>query len=305
MAVETLPLTRTRDWHRPLLVLTGAAIVLSVVAGIGVFTDPQIVTGVPAWLKPFKFAVSFAIYMFTMAWLLAVLPRRSRNAERAGTVIVAIVVIELAVIVIQAARGTMSHFNDTTPFNGLLFRIMGVSVMVLFFAHIVIGVVALRQRIGDRPTTYAVQWGLGLALLGMLVAVPMLTPLQDPGIAGLTGSHSVGVPDGGPGMPVTGWSTTGGDLRIGHFVGLHGMQALPILAFLLARYGRRLGEATRGRLVVLAGASYAVLVVLLTWQAFRAQPLLRPDMLTLAAVATLAAGSAIGLVAVLGRRKFA
>jgi hypothetical protein len=305
MAVETLQVTRTRGWHRPLLVLTGAAIVLSVVAGIGVFTDPQIVTGVPAWVKPFKFAVSLAIYMFTMAWLLAVLPRRSRTAERAGTVVVAVVVIELAIIAVQAARGTMSHFNETTPFNAMLFRVMGASVAVLFFAHLVIAVVALRQRIGDRATTYAIQWGLGLALLGMLAAVPMLTPLQDPGIEGITGSHSVGVPDGGPGMPITGWSTTGGDLRIGHFIGLHGMQALPILAFLLARYGRRLDEAMRGRLVVLAGASYGVLVVLVTWQALRGQPLLRPDMLSLAASTALAAGSAIGLVVVLARRRLA
>jgi hypothetical protein len=182
---------------------------------------------------------------------------------------------------------------------------MGASVAVLFFAHLVIAVVALRQRIGDRATTYAIQWGLGLALLGMLAAVPMLTPLQDPGIEGITGSHSVGVPDGGPGMPITGWSTTGGDLRIGHFIGLHGMQALPILAFLLARYGRRLDEAMRGRLVVLAGASYGVLVVLVTWQALRGQPLLRPDMLSLAASTALAAGSAIGLVVVLARRRLA
>jgi hypothetical protein len=175
------------------------------------------------------------------------------------------------------------------------------SIMALFVAHLVIGIVALRQRIGDRVTTYAIRLGLGLSLLGMAAAVPMVLPLQDPGIEGVTGAHSVGVPDGGPGMPLTGWSTTGGDLRIGHFIGLHGLQALPILAFLLARYGRRFDEATRARLVLLAGLSYGVLTVLATWQALRGQPLLRPDMLTLSAFAALAVATALGTVAVIGK----
>jgi hypothetical protein len=300
-AKQSIPQAR-QGWHRPMLVLTGATIVLTVVAGAGIFTDPQIITGVPAWLKPFKFAVSFTIYTFTLAWLLAVLPRRSRIGEWMGTIMVAITVIELAIIVGQAVRGQISHYNESTPFNAMLFQIMGASVAVLFFAHLVIGVVALRQRIGDRPTTYAIRLGMGLAVLGMLMAVPMLTPRQDPGIEGVTGSHSVGVPDGGPGMPLTGWSMTGGDLRIGHFVGLHGLQALPILAFLLARYGRRFDEATRARLVLVAGLSYGVLTVLATWQAFRAQPLLRPDMLSLTAFAALVAGTVVGTVAVIGKR---
>ena len=49
--------------------------------------------------------------------------------------------------------------------------------------------------------------------------------------------HTVPAPDGGPGLPFVNWSTTGGDLRIVHFFGMHAMQALPILGFLLDRSG--------------------------------------------------------------------
>jgi hypothetical protein len=303
MTTETLP-NAVRGWNRPLLVLTAATAVLTVVTAIGLFTDSRIVTGAPVWLKPFKFAVSFAIYGFTLSWLLSVLPRRSRPAEWAAALIFGVSVIELAIITLQAGRGRMSHFNETTPLDAQLFAIMGASIMVLFMAHVAIAVVALRQRIGDRAVTCAIRSGLLLSVLGLLAAVPMVAGATDRGDENITGGHSVGVADGGPGMPLTGWSLTGGDLRIGHFVGLHGLQALPLLAFLLSRYlGRRLDTGTRARLLLVAGLAYGVLVVLLTWQALRAQPLLRPDALTLTVLAALLAATGVATTLVLRKRR--
>ncbi|MEU4473493.1 hypothetical protein [Micromonospora sp. NPDC023888] len=296
-------LRRTRHWNRLLLVLVAAMTVLTVVAAVGVLVDTRVLTGAPIWLKPFKFGVSFVLYGATLAWMLSLLPRRSRAVEVAVIVIVAVAVIENAVIVGQVLRGQTSHFNDSTPLNTALFAAMGAAIMLLFFAHLVIGIVVLIQRIPDRVAATAVGWGLGLSLLGMLAAVPMALPMQDPGIEGISGAHSVGVPDGGPGLPVVGWSTTGGDLRIGHFVGLHALQALPILAILLSRFATRLDERTRVRLLVVAGGAYGVLTVLLTWQALRGQPLLRPDAGTLVAVAALVAATATASGLVLARRR--
>ncbi|MBM0260482.1 hypothetical protein, partial [Micromonospora sp. 4G55] len=260
----TTALRRAAHWHRPMMVFVAGMAVLAVVAAIGVVADPRVLTGVPIWLKPFKFAVSFVLYGTTLAWMLSLLPRRSRTAERAGTVIVAMSLAEMAVIVGQVLRGTTSHYNETTPLNAALWQVMGASIMVLFVAHLVIGIVVLRQPMADRVARYAVGWGLGLSLLGMLAAIPMVVPGQEMA-EGIGGAHSVGVPDGGPGLPLVGWSTTGGDLRIGHFVGLHALQALPILAILLSRFlGTWLDERSRVRLVVVAGAAYGVLTMLLT-----------------------------------------
>ncbi|WFE53670.1 hypothetical protein [Micromonospora sp. WMMD1155] len=299
----TIDVRRAAHWHRPLMLFVAAMAVLAVVCLVGVLVDSRVLTGAPIWLKPFKFAVSFVLYGATLAWMLSLLPRRSRAAEWAATVVVAMAVIEILVIVGQVVRGQTSHYNGTSALNSALFSVMGLAIMVLFIAHLLIGVVLLIRRIPDRAAATAVGWGLGLSLLGMLAAIPMVLPMQEPGIDGISGAHSVGVLDGGPGLPVVGWSTTGGDLRIGHFVGLHALQALPLLAILLSRFATRLDERTRVRLLVVAGGAYGVLTVMLTWQALRGQPLLRPDAVTLAAVAALVVTTATAAGLVLARRR--
>jgi len=126
--------------------------------------------------------------------------------------------------------------------------------------------------------------------------MPTAQQLAD-GSGDIIGAHAVGVPDGGPGLPVTGWSTEGGDLRIPHFVGLHALQALPLLAFALAALSNRfprLGDVrVRLHLVLVAAAGYAGLIALVTWQALRAQPLLAPDAATLVAAGLLVAVTAV------------
>ena len=93
------------------------------------------------------------------------------------------------------------------------------------------------------------------------------------------GAHSVGVEDGGPGLPFVGWSTVGGDLRAAHFIGLHGMQVLPLLSLFLSRR-RTLNQRQRITLTVGAGVAYLGWMALLTWQALRGQSVVAPDTLT-------------------------
>jgi hypothetical protein len=127
--------------------------------------------------------------------------------------------------------------------------------------------------------------------------------MQQGQAAQIIGAHTVGSTDGGPGLPFLGWSTVGGDLRIPHFAGLHALQVLPFLGWLLTRR-KGLGETRRVGLVWIAGCAYLGFVVILLWQALQGQPLLHPGFGTLIAAISLAAITtmAAGAVLLIGRR---
>ncbi|GAA5131010.1 hypothetical protein [Pseudonocardia adelaidensis] len=300
----------TREWHRPLLLVAAVAAPFVVISLAGVLLDDRVLVGAPIWLKPFKFAVSIVIYAVTWAWLFAHLPR-NRPVRWSTTIIAAMLVIEYVIIVAQVVRGRQSHFNVATPLDAGLWATMGTSIVVLWIANLVVAGYLLRRKVGGPSLTWGVRAGAVISLFGAAVAFVMPRPtaaqrasFSDGTFAGIIGGHGVGVADGGPIMPVTGWSTTGGDLRIAHFVGLHALQALPLVAVLLALLAGRVAvlraEEVRTRLVVVASAGYAGLTLLSLWQALRGQPLTSPDVLTLAAFGVLVLLVAAAVVAVLG-----
>ncbi|MGW2655992.1 hypothetical protein ACWC1D_20370 [Streptomyces sp. NPDC001478] len=278
--------------------------VMTVVSAIGLLVDDRVLAGAAIWAKPFKFAVSFVVYALALAWMLTLLTRGRRVGWWAGTVVAASSLVEMAIITGQVIRGRRSHFNHATPFDSALFGAMAVTVVVLWAGTLVIAILLLRARITDRAAAWAIRSGVVLALLGAGLGFLMTRPTEEQRAAGgldtadVIGGHAVGVPDGGPSMPLTGWSTTGGDLRIPHFVGMHALQLLPLflmaLVALAPRFALLRDPRVRLRLVLVASAAYAALTALVTWQALRGQPLVHPDGATLTAAALLVAATAAG-----------
>ncbi|MEU7637808.1 hypothetical protein AB0C11_17205 [Streptomyces sp. NPDC039016] len=291
--------------YRSLLGFSWAMAGLAVVAAAGMIVDDRVLVGVPIWSKPLKFAVSFAAYGLTLAWMLSRRPAPSRAGTWAAHTVVVTGLIEMSVIVGQTLRGRRSHFNVETPLDRGLFLTMGGTIGALWVATLVIAVLLFRARLGDRPTTWAIRLGALIALAGLLLGGLMLLPTPEQQarraaglVSTIVGAHGVGVPDGGPTMPLTGWNTTGGDLRVPHFVGMHALQALPLLLYgveaLARRRARLRDERVRLRLVLTAAGFLTGLLALVTWQALRGQALLRPDPATLVALAALVAATATG-----------
>ena len=223
--------------------------------------DERTVTGLPVWIKPIKFCVSVIAFVWTLGWLLADLPAGAqRSVRRLSRGVALSMAVEMAVIFVQAARGTTSHYNNSSVLNAILFGLMGVFILVNTLLSAWALYLAWRHR-PHGPAGYV--WGLRLGLLVFLVGSVL------GGFMIQQHQHTVGAPDGGPGLPGLGWSTRAGDLRAAHFLGMHALQALPLLGWALSRWAPR-----RAALFTWVGAGlYAGAVAALFVLALAGRPL--------------------------------
>ena len=271
---DSAPLTAT------CIVMLGAFLA----ACVGILVDDRIITGVPAWLKPAKFGISTAIFAGTVAWLYRYITVWPRFMRAIGWLLAAVLIIEVAIIDIQAARGTTSHFNNATPLDSTLFRIMGTAIGLLLLGSIAVLVALFRQKFADAEWGWWLRLGMLITVIGAAAGGFMLGPTSEQmetiraGQRPLAvGGHTVGAPDGGPGIAGVGWSSEHGDLCIPHFFGLHAAQILPFLGW-LTRRGRHVAQSgRRAGLAFAVAASYIAFIGILTWQALQGQSIVNPD----------------------------
>ncbi len=243
---------------RSLAVCVGLFGIGFIICSLLPLVDARLLLGVSVWEKPAKFFLSLGVHFATIAWGLSLLHsdvRRSRGLLWAVRLMIVAAVLELVVIVARAARGEASHFNVGTPIDGALYAIMGVGSLMLTFTAGYVGFRIWRNRNGD---IWRMAAGLGLMLGAVLSTVTA-------GYMSSLAGHSVGGDVSGmTGLPFFHWSTTGGDLRVAHFVALHAIQVVP-LAALSGRRGAVYGSAIV--VVVLTGLAF--------WQALMGVPLFR------------------------------
>jgi hypothetical protein len=280
-----------RLWRtdRPLTAVGLLMLAALAASGIGLSLDPRTITGAPAWLKPAKFAISIAIYSFTLAWVFSYLSAWRKTRRIVGWTTAIVMVLELAIIDVQAWRGTTSHFNVSTPLDLALFVVMGAGILLQTVASIAVAVALWRQPFADRVMGWALRLGMSITILGGLTGGLMTQPTSAQLAAArathrmtVSGAHTVGAPDGGPGLPGTRWSVEHGDLRVPHFAGLHALQVLPLAVLAIRR--RKMTETRRTQLVIIGAISYTALFALLLWQALRGQSVIHPDAITGAAL---------------------
>jgi len=246
-----------RGWWERSPWLAGLAVLhagLFVVFLFAAMIDPTPVLGVGRWIKPIKFAASIALFLGTIAWILPAVVTDPRIARRLAGVIGASMLLEMVGIAMQAARATTSHFNVATTFDAIIFRGMGLLIAANTVAVALLGLRAWQRWRRERDGyVFGIALGIAVFLVGSLIGGVMIA----------NNAHTVGGGDGGPGLALVGWSTVGGDLRIAHFVGLHALQGLPLLAW-------RVGP----RAAALAAAGWLAVTLVLCVQALLGVPLL-------------------------------
>lgn len=251
---------------QPLLAGAGLLLLLATIPTLAAMgLDPRTLNGISVWIKPLKFQVSLALHLLSAAWMLVLLPagQHGRLVRWLAIAMAGAAFFEIVYIALQASRGEASHYNLATPATRLMYALMGAGSIVLVTTSGWIGALILRHGATSRPIVFAA--GLGLVLgstLGGLAGAYM---------SAQTGHWVGGAATDAGGLPVVGWSRTGGDLRVAHFFGLHLIQALPVAAWI----GGRVMPArlqTPAIIAVAAAASLATLAVFA--QALSGQPIL-------------------------------
>jgi hypothetical protein len=180
------------------------------------------------WIKPIKFAMSFSTFASTISLLLMALQIPKWQLTLVRRAIAASVTLEILSLAGQAWRSAY-HLSGHSLLDSSLAQMTNSMVMVntaivcwmlvLFCAN------RVRTDLIDRPMVSAIRHSLVIFLAGNAIGGYMLA----------RGSHTVGVGDGGPGLPFVNWSIIGGDLRIAHFVAIHAIQIVPLFAYILSQ----------------------------------------------------------------------
>jgi len=311
MSILTTRHRALRGWHRPLVANAALMFTLALVSAVGLFVDDRLLLGESVWLKPLKFGFAMGVYTLTLAWLLGKLTRGRRTGWWLGTVFAVAGVLDVGAVAFAAANGTFSHFNrNTDPVARTVQTVFSFGIFPLLLTSLIIAILTLFQRIGDRTLTRALRAGLGLAVASMVVALwlstssgatPRTVTDANGHSVSMIGAHGIGDPDGN-GMPVTHWSTTGGDLRVPHFVGMHAIQVLLLIVGVLSILATRVAwlrdDRVRARIVGTAALGYAGVFAVLSWQAKRGQSVAHPDQVTLVALAGVAVLTLVSATAV-------
>ena len=219
------------------------------------FTVTQ-VGGVNAWYKPFKFALSIALYSSTMAWLISYLPHFNQSLF-AWSVIV-LLGFEIIYITLQAARGQPSHFNVSSSLYASLYGLMAIAATAVSIYTAYIGVLFFKNDVPTLEGYYV--WGIRLGIL--LFVIFSLEGF----VMGSRLSHTIGAMDGGKGLPLVGWSTRYGDPRIAHFIGMHALQVLPLASYYLLKDVKA---------TIALGIFYGVLALFTLIQALNGKPFIK------------------------------
>ena len=235
--------------------LLASAVVHGAIA-IGALITGQEWSGPLSWRKPVVFAMSFGMLSITAGWILRSLPV-TRWGWVPTIVLGAFSLLEVSAITLQTWRGVPSHFNTETLFDTVVFGIMALSVYSVVVALVFLLIwVAVRFRGNSGERLAAI-----VGLIGLLAAGYIGNKMIDVGQAQLDVTGTV------PYEVVFG---ADGSAKLSHFVGMHLIQFLAVLAILTPAY-RRLAVVAIGAIGGLA------VFASVSMTAFAGSPWLTPD----------------------------
>lgn len=229
------------------------------------------------WLGPLSmrkavtFGLSFGLTLVTVAWATSFLRMRERARTLLLGAFTVVSVVETTLITLQVWRGVPSHFNFETGFDTTVSMSLAVGGGVIIMTAIGFTVAAM----SGRGTTPALRPAIRFGFVSLLVALAAGAAMIATGVVEARGGQAQVAYD------------TAGFLKPLHFVAMHGLLVVPVIAWLLGFGAWTLRRQIR--LVWTAIASYAALIVVVGIEsAVGIPPLAAPWYLMLASLAAVA-----------------
>jgi hypothetical protein len=264
-------------WGGTLLLTSGA--VHAVVAAV----DGSSWWGPVSWRKPVAFGLSLGLLLWTAVWIMRQMPDRWWVRVPAALVGISSLA-EGALITMQRWRGVASHFNQAEPFDAGVWSAIGMLIIPLTLGVLLLLVASLVRFHGTLASRIAVVAGLS----GVLAAGVIGKDMAAIGEAAVAATGHV---------PADVLFGAAGSAKLAHFVGLHGLQLLAVLAIVLD--AGRLRPRAAGMAMLTAVLGYTAVFAAVTATAYAGRAPFAPTVaMSLLLVAGVLAVTAVGGVAV-------
>jgi len=252
--------------NRILAYLGSGFFVLTLLLSIYATINPLQVLGINSMIKPIKFCISTWAYAWTMAYLLYYV-NNQKSVKWYSILACFVMIFENGVILVQAFRGKISHFNQSELVDGILYALMGVMIVWLTTATLVISIRFILQK------TYAISQPFVLSIKIGLIMFVLFSFLG--GYMSAINNHNIGGEIGQAGLPLLNWSTLFGDVRVAHFFGIHSLQVIPLFGYFVSI--RFIDESKAKTLIWLGAIIYFSFICFTMYQALDGMPLIRMD----------------------------
>ena len=181
------------------------------------------------WLKPFKFSLSFAAYVFTMGWLMEYLKPMigEKRLRQASLWIAALILIEMVVIFLQSIQYSDSYAylqlsEKSTQSISSVLHVMGNAGILANTAVATYIAILFFGKIPLKPSSYL--WGIRTGFAVFISSCFL-------GIFLLLYYGQVPPDHESFGFPFTQFYSARSNLLSLHFFGIHAIQFFPLIGF--------------------------------------------------------------------------
>jgi len=229
--------------------------------------DERLHNGVNIWIKPIKFDIALILYVCTLIFFAQWIKPETRSKtwfKTFNSVVVFCIAFEIIWINSAAMAGIGSHFNVATPLMGFAYTLAGIGATTLTSGALVYGVlIARNNETGLSREMHFAIWTSSILMFALTLTTASYMAAQT---SHFVGGNMLDV----EALPIMGWATDGGDLRVAHFFASHIFHAVPL--FVLG--AQLLLKSVSIPMVIAATLAYIAFTIYTLWEAMQGLPFL-------------------------------